>query len=257
MAVVSNVAVINLLSDNGLLAPSYSKEKALSDLSSSLIGTRTFDDEDINETIKLLPTMTSAKIKNASDLNAVVSLNKDEIIERSELYKSYDETLSLGAPKDLATDPRFLIAKLEYCKKTDYPYCDDTGRIYEEVSQDSLKSLGFLERFYTLYHKKYDMSKPNEYNHIIEGAEDDRISNIFSKIQNSSLMLFNKFVNIPKEFEKGIEQILANDELSIKDILFLSFSSLKQANPFIDAERIQSTFMQHDAREEFRRNGQR
>ena len=91
MAVVSNVAVINLLSDNGLLAPSYSKEKALSDLSSSLIGTRTFDDEDINETIKLLPTMTSAKIKNASDLNAVVSLNKDEIIERSELYKSYDE----------------------------------------------------------------------------------------------------------------------------------------------------------------------
>lgn len=257
MAVVSNVAVINLLSDNGLLAPSYPKEKALSDLSSSLISTTTFDDEDINETIKLLPTMTSAKINNASDLNAVVSLKKDEIVERSELYKSYDETLSLGAPKDLATEPKFLIAKLEYCKKTGYPYCDDNGRIYEEVSQDSLKSLGFLERFYSLYHKRYDLSKPNEFNHIIDGVEDDRMSNLFSRIQNSSLMLFNRFVDIPKEFEADIKDALQNEDMPLKQLLFISFSKLKPANPFIEAERIQSTFMHHDAREEFRSSGQR
>ena len=140
------------------------------------------------------------------------------------------------------------------------PYCSDDGQIYEEVSQDSILSKSYLKRFYTIYFKKYfgksDESKDKEYNYILEGIENDPLSELFSKIQNTSQRLYGRFVEMTDEFEESMKITLqTNGELiNQNDLLRAAFSKLRDNNPFINQEDI-LLIKNHDSREDFR--GQR
>lgn len=261
MAVIGNKRVIDLLYDNDLLAPSYSKEKALSDLNSHFIGVLSeFEEEKLNQLIVLLPEISQAKISNYSDLISFLSSTPEELSIRKNVYRSYDENLKLKTVKDIATNPAFIATKINYCKMFGYPYCSDDGQIYEEVSQDSILSKSYLKRFYTIYFKKYfeksDESKDKEYNYILEGIENDPLSELFSKIQNTSQRLYGRFVEMTDEFEESMKITLqTNGELiNQNDLLRAAFSKLRDNNPFINQEDI-LLIKNHDSREDFR--GQR
>ncbi len=265
MAVIGNKRVIDLLYDNDLLAPSYSKEKALSDLNSHFMGVLSeFEEEKLNQLIVLLPEITQAKISNYSDLISFLSSTPEELSIRKNVYRSFGENLKLKTVKDIATNPAFIATKLNYCKMFEYPYCSDDGQIYEEVSQDSILSKSYLKRFYTIYFEKYfkkyfgksDESKDKEYNYILEGIENDPLSELFSKIQNTSQRLYGRFVEMTDEFEESMKITLqTNGELiNQNDLLRAAFSKLRDNNSFINQEDI-LLIKNHDSREDFR--GQR
>ena len=249
MAVVEANSIVNLLENSGMLSNTYSKEQLKNDLNTSFYK---IEYENVSEIIKYIATTTSAPIKNRHDLN-VFTLDVKQAKLRSDVYKKYDETLSLKSVDDFKYDPELVVAKIEYCKKYNYPYCDENGVLFDEVVTE-FESGSYLRKFYDLYKEKYNNNYMIEYKDILEDETEDKTSEFYGLIQTNSFKFFHKLCFISSNFEETISPILNNENIDINNKLYSAFCNLKANNPFIDTDLISFTF-NHDSYD--RRNGQR
>ena len=252
MAIVETKSIIKLIKDNNLLDSSYDESRLENDINTTFLP---INYTNASELIKLIPAITPAQIKNRSDLNALV-IDAKEAKEKLDKYKKYDETLCLKSVEDIKPDANYIIARIEYCKRFGYPYCDDNGEVYSEV----IHSPSYLRRFQKTINRKFNLDYVGEYDYILEDLDDDKVSELIALIQNISIRCFHKLCLVTEQFEKEIEHILSTEDIDIKNLVLRSFRKLKNEyeNQFIDTDliNVNYNFGNEDLTMD-RRNGQR